>query len=158
MKSKITAATANEKAKTEYTEERAIALFLEMEIWQEHDGYDYRYIRLPERARAHLLKYGSLGREIMLRGELEDEHSMQVNFGYRRAFLAEFWPLGQNNDEDPAGSWELREYRWKSEGGREAARLAIDYSLELAESSYGPIYLDTFFNDAERTLSPADIA
>lgn len=93
----------------------------------------------------------------MLRGELEDEHSMQVYFGYRRALVAEFWPPGQDNDEDPAGSWELHEYRWKSEEGREEVRLEIDDFLESAERDYGEIYIDTFFNDAERPLTTADV-
>lgn len=88
-----------------YTKEKIRSNFLEFEEWQERDGHDYRYFLLPDRARVHLLKYGSLGRDMMLRGELEAEHSMQVHFGYRRALVAEFWPPGQDNDEDPAGSW-----------------------------------------------------
>jgi hypothetical protein len=93
----------------------------------------------------------------MLRGELEDELSMQVYFGYRRALVAQFWPPGQDNGEDPAGSWELLEYRWKSEEGRELVRLVIDEFLESAEYTFGEIYIDTFFNDAERPLTTADV-
>ena len=139
----------NETAKTKYTEEEIRACLLECEIWKELDGHESRYFQLPDRARFHLLKYGSLGRDMMLRGELEDDHSIQVYFGYRRALVAEFWPPGQDNDEDPAGSWELHEYRWKSEEGREVVRLKIDEFLELSEGDYGESYIDTFFTDAE---------
>lgn len=147
----------NETAKTEYTEEEWRAICLKWEIWMESDGYDVRYFGLPDRARSHLLKYGSVGREIMLRGELEDEHSMQVYFGYRQALVAKFLPPGQDGGEDPAGSWELHEYRWKSEEDREVVRLSIDSFLEIAERYYGEIYIDTFFNDAERPLATTDV-
>jgi hypothetical protein len=143
----------NETAKTKYTEEEVRAHFLEKEIWRERDGHDYRYFLLPDRARPHVLKYGSVGRDMMLRGELEDELSIQVYFGYRRALVAHFYPPGQDNDEDPAGSWKLLEYRWKSEEGREVVRLVIDGYLEICKRDYGEIYIDTFFNDAERPLT-----
>jgi hypothetical protein len=139
----------NEAAKTQFDEEKWRAGQLEMEKWREYDGHESRYFMLPDRARSHLLKSGSVGREMLLRGELDDEHSIQVYFGYRRALVAHFWPPGQNNGEDPAGSWELHEYRWKSEEGREVVRLDIDEFLELAEHDYGEIYIDTFFNDSE---------
>lgn len=159
------AATANETTKTEYTEEQWRAGQLQRELWQSGDGHDFRQFVLPDRARSRLLEYGSLGREIMLRALLETETSIQVYFGYRQALVAEFWPVGiYRNDnpfedyESPNNLWELQEYRWKSEEGREVVRQAIDEYLELAESGFGAIYIETFLNDVERPPSTSDIS
>ena len=35
--------------------------------------------------------------------------------------------------------------------------MEIDDFLESAERDYGEIYIDTFFNDAERPLTTADV-
>jgi hypothetical protein len=158
----VEATTANETTETESTwEERykkKYADALQGELWRIDDYHDSRHFKLPDRAQSHLLKYGQLGREIMLRGNLKNERSVQVYFGFRRALVARFWTSSRPIVGDPTGSWELLEYRWKSEWGREMVRRNIDRYIDLLESGERTTYIDTFFIDVERPFSDSDIA